>query len=404
MDNCLRNVPELSDKIEIKLREISDCLLNCPVTKIDLMGGKSGIVLFWAYYSEYSVTVNLENTLGQLIFEIFQKIKHGGLTPTYASGISGIGWTIEHLRQNGFVEIDTDIVIGSFDEFLYPKMLQFMSSGNYDYLHGALGIGLYYLNRLSNPKTKLYIVELINELEKHAEHFSENIAWESRLFDERNETVYNLSMSHGIASIVSVLSQFYQANIECERVRNLVNGAVNFLLGNKNNSRLSKYTFPAYISKNLSSKVGWGRLAWCYNDLGIAMALLKAGQVFKNEVWKQEAINTLINTTIIKDFIEAKIMDAGLCHGTAGIAHIYNRAYIYTGLEIFKDSAKYWYEQTLKLASFDDGLAGYKTYRTPEYGGMCNDYGFLEGIAGIGLAIISAVSDIEPAWDGALLL
>ncbi len=32
------------------------------------------------------------------------------------------------------------------------------------------------------------------------------------------------------------------------------------------------------------------------------------------------------------------------------------------------------------------------------------DFGFLEGIAGIGLAFISAISDIEPAWDEYLLL
>ena len=48
------------------------------------------------------------------------------------------------------------------------------------------------------------------------------------------------------------------------------------------------------------------------------------------------------------------------------------------------------------MAKFEDGLAGYKKYRMEEYGGWTNDYGFLEGVSGIGLALISAVSDIEP--------
>jgi lantibiotic modifying enzyme len=134
------------------------------------------------------------------------------------------------------------------------------------------------------------------------------------------------------------------------------------------------------------------------------MALLQAGKIFNNESWKDEAIGILLKTTEIREWSEAKVLDAGLCHGTSGIAHIYNRAYKYTGIEKFKVSAIYWFEQTLKMAAFDDGLAGYKTYRAPEFGGFCNENGFLTGIAGIGLAMISAVSDIEPVWDRALLL
>jgi len=56
------------------------------------------------------------------------------------------------------------------------------------------------------------------------------------------------------------------------------------------------------------------------------------------------------------------------------------------------------------MTKFEDGLAGFKSWRTEEYGGLSNDLGFLEGIAGIGLALISSISDIEPAWDECLLL
>ena len=78
--------------------------------------------------------------------------------------------------------------------------------------------------------------------------------------------------------------------------------------------------------------------------------------------------------------------------------------YNYTQRDEFKQAALYWFDQTLKMAKFEDGLAGYKTWRSIEYGGWQNDYGLLTGIAGIGLALISAVSDIEPAWDECLLL
>jgi lantibiotic biosynthesis protein len=70
---------------------------------------------------------------------------------------------------------------------------------------------------------------------------------------------------------------------------------------------------------------------------------------------------------------------------------------------VFKETANYWIEQTLKMATFEDGLAGFKTWRgdTKEW---INDYGFLEGIAGIGLALLSHISDEEPTWDRCLLM
>jgi|ERR1035437_6896790 lantibiotic modifying enzyme len=406
MNNCLIKAPDLYNGISNKINEIADCLLNYQDTNtnISLLGGKAGIALFWAYYSEYSETVKLEKTLLPLISKIFQEIRLGNIFPTFAGGLAGIGWTIEHLKQNGFIEIDTDSLIGSFDDLLYSNMLKYVRNGNYDYLHGAMGIGLYYLNRSYSPKNQYYIVELVNELEKCGKFISDGIAWESDLGTDSHEMGFNLGLSHGIASIISILCRIYKLGIACDKITLLIEGAVNYLLKNKQDPRISKYCFPASIFGNKTNQVNGGRLSWCYSDLGISMALLYAGEIFNKDLWKCEAIDILLNTTYITNWQEAGVKDAGLCHGTSGIAHIYNRVYNYTGIEKFKDSAIYWFDQSLKMAVSEDGPAGYKTFRAPKYGGIVDDYSFLQGIAGIGLAMISAVSKIEPAWDNALLL
>jgi lantibiotic modifying enzyme len=207
-----------------------------------------------------------------------------------------------------------------------------------------------------------------------------------------------------MASIISLLVRFYKRNILRDKISVLVKGAINYLLQNKQDPIFYKYFFPGGITKDGNQKSGLGRLSWCYNDLGISIVLLQAGNAFNNEIWKGEAIQSLLHTSKITDWKEAGVMDAGLCHGTSGIAHLYNRAYTYTGIEIFKSSSIYWFEQSLKIATFENGLAGYKTYRTEKYGGMENNYSFLEGIAGIGLALISSVSQVDPTWDNALLI
>ncbi len=96
-------------------------------------------------------------------------------------------------------------------------------------------------------------------------------------------------------------------------------------------------------------------------------------------------------------------MDACFCHGTSGIAHIFNRMWRETGMPECKDAAAYWIGQTLSLAKFEDGLAGYKTWQGTERG-FQNEYGLLEGIAGIGLVLLSYHYEIEPTWDECLLL
>lgn len=79
--------------------------------------------------------------------------------------------------------------------------------------------------------------------------------------------------------------------------------------------------------------------------------------------------------------------------------------YHYTGIETFKETAKHWIDLTLGMAFKPDGLAGYKVWRNiKNRQSWINDAGLLEVIAGIGLTLISTISDIEPKWDECLLL
>ena len=170
----------------------------------------------------------------------------------------------------------------------------------------------------------------------------------------------------------------------------------------KQDPKKTQSIFPNWVSDELLSKSS--RLAWCYGDLGIGIALYQTAMIIKDKNLEMESLEILKHTTKRRDLQENRVIDAGLCHGTAGIAHIYNRMFNYTGDEIFKESALYWIDQTLKFGKFPDGFAGYKTWKTEKYGGWVNDTGLLEGIAGVGLMFISALSDIEPRWDHCLLL
>ena len=77
--------------------------------------------------------------------------------------------------------------------------------------------------------------------------------------------------------------------------------------------------------------------------------------------------------------------------------------YNYTGMEAFRETSEYWYKVTFEKAIYPDGFAGYKHGSGMDHK-LVNRYGLLEGVSGIGLSFISAISDIEPKWDTLLLL
>jgi hypothetical protein len=78
-------------------------------------------------------------------------------------------------------------------------------------------------------------------------------------------------------------------------------------------------------------------------------------------------------------------VDAGLCHGSAGLAHLFGLMYQMTAEAALADAARFWVERTLEQPG-------------------CNGPGLLEGTAGVALAMESACTTAEPVWDQMLLV
>lgn len=99
------------------------------------------------------------------------------------------------------------------------------------------------------------------------------------------------------------------------------------------------------------------------------------------------------------------VNDAGLCHGAAGVAHLFNRLFQATGRAELRRAAVFWFERALQMRASGAGLAGYRSF-FPQLDGPArwdDDASFLTGVAGIALAFLAATTAVEPAWDRALL-
>jgi lantibiotic modifying enzyme len=213
--------------------------------------------------------------------------------------------------------------------------------------------------------------------------------------------VYNMGLSHGIPAILSFLSKVHNAGILIDKTKDMIEKIVNFIIENKTDSIL--YSFSEILDINTPNETV-SRLAWCYGDLGVCCSLWQASDVLNSVELKEEIISILTIASGRKSKESTQIYDASLCHGTVGAAHIFQRFYDWTKIPLFKETADYWYEETLKMAHFEDGYAGYKVYTPIEYGGERPSRSFLEGISGIGLVLLYKISGKNPSWEELLFI
>ncbi len=166
---------EKKDKINDRLRRIVNVLLlNASFTdNPGLLNGKMGIAIFFYRYARYTGNKVYEDYAGELIDEIYGEINNG--TPVgFANGLMGIGWGIEYLVRNGYVEADTDEALAEIDNAVYRSSLHrpFLLDNGDD----LFGYGLYYVTRLmgredddDNLKTlfkKQHLIYLTDDCER----------------------------------------------------------------------------------------------------------------------------------------------------------------------------------------------------------------------------------------------
>jgi len=390
--------------VENKIHEIAGSLGDRIPDEDGLMGGKAGMACFYAYYADWSGNRVFDSLVAELIEQSLNPASGQVPDLRFSNGLSGVAWLISKFSSSGMISWDTASVFDELDTHLYTYMMEEMRVGHYDYLHGALGIALYFLRQPKNEKYRSYLEELVSALDKCAEKEADgSVKWVSLLNEKNNHTGYNLSLSHGLASIILILSRIYAEGIAKKKSRLLIEGCFKYI--EKQTLPLGEYlsVFPSWAKESMK-EIDHSRLAWCYGDPGIGLAYMQAGDIFPGSAYELDGLHVLLYTTQRKDVKDNSVHDAGICHGAAGLALLYNVLYQKTALTTFKETAIYWLDICLNMAGHDDGIAGYKAWYHPDHGGWTSTAGLLDGVSGIGLSLMSFVADREPEWAESLLL
>jgi hypothetical protein len=118
------------------------------ISDVGLYHGKMGIVLFFAHCGRFTGNTLYEDFAGELLEDIYEDI-HTGTPADFENGLCGIGWGIEYLLQNGFMEGDSDEVLSETDKKIMERDIRRISDTSFR--TGLAGISCYIQKRLASP-------------------------------------------------------------------------------------------------------------------------------------------------------------------------------------------------------------------------------------------------------------
>jgi len=344
----------------------------------------------------------------QIIETAASRLAQVTVLPSLFGGFTGVAWAVSFC-QIAAANDDGEDPCAAIDEALLDYRDRSSPADHFDLITGLVGYGVYALQRLPRAGARHCLERVIDRLDELAERRQAGITWRTGpaflLPEQRTQWpdgYYDLGVAHGIPGVIGLLGQACAAGVARSTATVLLDGAVSWLLDQQlppgQGGRFPYNCIPGSESPP-------ARMGWCYGDPGVAALLLLTGRAMDNPHW-QEAARELARAAAAIPPEESGVVDAGLCHGAAGLAHIYNRMFQATGEQFLRQAACFWFERTLDLRRPGEGIGGYSAWMPRPDGnkGWVADPGLLTGAAGVALALLGAITPAEPSWDGVLLL
>ena len=347
-----------------------------------LVRGEVDLALFFSYVERATGRAGAgERAERHLERAVDQLAAQASPAPSLYGGFAGVAWVTEHLAAGEISREDED-PNAEIDEALLAILRGGPWRREFDLMGGLVGWGTYALERLPRPSAVAILELVIARLAERSEPGIRGIVW-----SHRGGRV-DPGMAHGAAGVIALLARILQEGAAGPEVTALLDGAV---------------------AGALSREEGEGPVdvAWCTGDAGLSVALLAAARARGREDWEREARRRAAAMAGRHARSAGEDgLDPALCHGTAGLSHLFHRLYRATGDPELLAAARRWLERTLARRRPGEGIGGYLCRARQAGGGWdwVPDPGFLGGAAGIGLALLAAATPLAPGWDRLLLL
>lgn len=349
-----------------------------PGHDLALADGEAGIALFLSELPAY------QEAAARRIDRAIHGLEARGLDASLHFGFTGIAWAWQRVMTRLGETCDDSLAVAddAVLELLGSSRGRRLPPG---VLFGLAGLAIYALDR-ATPVADRCLAEIVELLHASAQPHGDGLRWwlappAGTAYVERfPDGFYDLGLDVGAAGIAIAAAGVAARGVARDRARSLAAGATRWI-----RAQHSAAGLPSKLGVDGSSVAAFG---WCKGELGIALALLATG-----EPGDREAALTIGHRAARVD--PGRCDEPGIHLGAAGALHAFNRLYTATGRPAFRDAARRWLDRLLALRR-PGGIAGFRLATGEPRQGL------VQGAAGIGLALLSAVHPERSAWDHAI--
>lgn len=364
---------ELAERARAKAREIA--IAHAGTVKAT----QPDRVLFWAYTSAVFDEAFANDAYGAAIDDLVLALRRGAPRLGLFGGLANAGWVLSHTLDAD----DGADALGAIDEALLGVLAVEPWRGAHDLIEGLAGFGVYFLERIDHgagDRAREGLARVVMHLDRTATKTEHGATWHTPLSllppafaNDYPEGFYDCGIAHGVPGIIGVLAR---AAAHVDAAEPLALDARRWIEAQRANGRFPGKLVGAGLAEHEEP-----RTAWCYGDPGVALGLWSANAAFGGAITDPLE---LALASMRRDVKTARVVDSTVCHGAAGLGHMCNRFFHASGQSAFADEARTWYARAIDMPIPDEPA-------------------FLDGSAGVGLALLAAITSSEPAWDRLLL-
>lgn len=325
------------------------------------------------------------------------------LPPGLFSGLAGIDYSINEGLKALQVPKDKRI---SYHEEVVAFYLTYLDTESarleYDIISGLAGIGLWACtldDEISGAKIAGKILDALNETKRNLS--SDMYAWETPVRREiisgkkqrENQDDYNLGLAHGVPGILLFISLAYGKGLLNNKklASDLVGGILHFLCDQANKQSRNNVGIYGHSTYNMDIS----RMAWCYGDPGVAVAIAVTNEYLPSEISKKLIVR-LADSMSKREFMESGCIDGGICHGTTGVFLILKWLRMLNESYISSTCVAAWAEY-LNLRESHDWYKPSRLIWEMNVGDWVNAPGYLNGVDGI--LAVQAINSTNKQWN-----
>jgi lantibiotic biosynthesis protein len=277
----------------------------------------------------------------------------------------------------------------------------------HDLFYGFIGKAIILIENDSKANWG-HIKKIVETLEINAIKDKDGIYWNTPdpfFLSPIFEKTVNFGVPHGSCGIILFLLKCCDVYNLQEELKPLLKGSIVWIINRlekENNKLLYSYS---------TKPSGSGKLGWCYGDQAIAYTLLRYSETFNCEKAKAKAYELIeqaaakpIEQTGVQYYPKYGYYDMRVCHGTSSVAYMWLKMYHITKDENIKTLADKWLNITLDNLDIFLPQLDKISELEKDNDKIDTSMGFLNGLSGVGLVLMSFLDPKLSDWDKLLLL